>query len=222
MPRSVWLQCHGHSIACCARRTHEGWDYHAYQWRGDDADLLSLDVGVPTTIKFDGGEKRTHEIPSRFDCRSCHESNPTVVIGFDELRLGHDLDSLAARGVFIEAPPAEPERIEQADTRTREVLGYLHGNCAHCHNGAPNSMSRLDLRHAHALENTLGVPTEGSGQAAGVRIVPGVPEDSILFLSLSAKRADTELQPMPPIGVQRIDVDAIERIETWIRSLPRP
>jgi hypothetical protein len=162
-----------------------------------------------------------HEIPSRFDCRACHESNPTVVIGFDELRLASELDALAAREVFAHAPPAEPEHIEHADARTRDVLGYLHGNCAHCHNGAPTSMSQLDLRHARALANTLGVETQGSGQAAGVRIVPGVPEESVLFLALYGQSDDSELQPMPPIAVQRRDSDAIARIEAWIRELPR-
>ncbi|HKP55319.1 MAG TPA: PQQ-dependent sugar dehydrogenase [Polyangiales bacterium] len=203
------------------RRTHDGWDYHAYQWRDGDADLLSLEVGVPAVVKFEGGDKLTHEIPSRFDCRACHESNPTVVIGFDELRLSKDLDALAARGVFTHAPPAEPEHIEHPDARTRDVLGYLHGNCAHCHNGAPSSMSQLDLRHAQALENTLRVPTEGSGQAAGIRIVPGEPEQSILYLALTGQGDDAELQPMPPIGVQRRDSAAIAKIEAWIRGLPR-
>jgi glucose/arabinose dehydrogenase len=208
------------------RRMRDGWDYQAYKWRGDDADLLSLERSVPVTNKPSDALKFKHEIPSRFDCRSCHESNETVVIGFDELRLSgtesgeSQLEALAAQGVFKQPLPSDPDRVNDPDATTREVLGYLHGNCAHCHNASDNTMSKLDLTHRHALANLIGKQTEGSGQASGVRVMPGAPERSILFLAMSGEGDDPELQAMPPVGVQVRDKAAIKLIRSWISALP--
>jgi glucose/arabinose dehydrogenase len=209
------------------RRTREGWEYHAYKWRGSDADLLSLERALPVTNNPSNVVKYKHEIPSRFDCRSCHESNQMPVIGFDELRLSAgaadggrtQLQELAARGVFKHPIPSDPERIALEDPRTRVVLGYLHGNCAHCHNGSENTMSTLDLTHSVALANLVGKETEGSGQASGVRVVPGVPEQSVLYLAMSGEGDDPELQDMPPVGVQVRDSAAIKLIREWITAL---
>jgi glucose/arabinose dehydrogenase len=208
------------------RRTRDGWDYHAYKWKGSDADLLSLERALPVTNKPSDALKFTHEIPSRFDCRSCHESNETIVIGFDELRLsgdgdgtGSQLEALAELGVFKKPVPSNPDRVVHEDPTTREVLGYLHGNCAHCHNPSENSMSALDLSYSHALANIVLKETEGSGQASGVRIVPGAPEQSVLFLAMSGEGDDPELQDMPPVGVQVRDAAAIERMRQWISAL---
>ncbi len=203
------------------RRTHAGWDYHAYRWRGSDADLLSLERALPVAIEQSKGKKLTHEVPSRFDCRSCHESNETVIIGFDELRLNSEgqLQALAERGLFTQPLRSAPARIEHEDPQTREVLAYLHGNCAHCHNPSENTMSLLDLTHERALVHMIGRATEGSGQLTGVRVVPGSPERSVLYLALSGEGDDPELQPMPPIGVQVRDATAIERVRAWIADL---
>jgi hypothetical protein len=112
-----------------------------------------------------------------------------------------------------------PAQIVHADPRTRDVLGYLHGNCAHCHNASDNAMSKLDLDYRCALDNVIGKETEGSGQAPGVRVVPGAPEQSILYLSMTAESDELEQQPMPPIGVQRRDATAIALIHDWIADL---
>ena len=193
----------------------------------DDAELLSLERAVRVPVVLADGSELTHMIPSEFDCRTCHESNHTVVIGFDELRLngpdaegsGNQLSALADAGVFEEAPPTEPDQVQGEDARTRRVLGYLHGNCAHCHNNSANTMSALSLDHATALGQLINVPTEGSGQAAGVRIVPGSPEQSVLFQAFSNEGRDSELQKMPPIGVQLRDAESIELLRKWITEL---
>lgn len=212
------------------RKGRAGWEYHVYKWSGDDADLLPLEQRVPVQVTEAEGKKFMHQIPSRFECRSCHESNVGEVIGFDELNLNTPLDQagpsqlaqLAERGVFAHPVPEDPDRVQHPDERTREVLGYMHGNCAHCHNSGPSSMSALDLHHGSALGNLVGVPTEGSGQAAGVRVVPGDPELSILFLAFSGRGDRDDVEPMPPIGVQRRDRDTIELVRSWIAGLSGP
>jgi hypothetical protein len=181
-------------------------------------------------VKLASGSNLKHHIPNGFDCRTCHESNDTVIIGFDELRLngprsgkaGSQLSALADAGIFKQGVPSEPDAVAHDDAQTREVLGYLHGNCAHCHNGREDAMSSLSLEHPVAFENIVAVPTQGSGQAHGVRVVPGSPETSVLFMALSGESDDDELKPMPPVGVDLIDADAVELVRSWIAALPEP
>jgi hypothetical protein len=130
------------------------------------------------------------------------------------------LQDLHRAGVFSTPPPADPDTVKDPNPRTREVLGYLHGNCAHCHNGSPVSMTTLDLRHDHALSDLIYVPTHSSAQTVGTRVLPGMPEQSVLFLALSATGVDPEIKPMPPLGVQVPDMTAIELIRSWIAMLP--
>jgi glucose/arabinose dehydrogenase len=213
------------------RRTATGYDYHAYKWHTDgrDADLIPLAKSLGVDVQLSDEETVRHAIPSELDCRSCHESDETVVIGFDELRLSgprggetaSQLDLLARAGLFEVAPPAPEARdaVEHDDASTREVLGYLHGNCAHCHNTSPQTMSALSLEHEVALSNIIEMPTVGSGQAAGIRVVPGSSADSVLFQAFAGEDELPGLQPMPPIGVQRIDAVAVELLRAWIDSL---
>lgn len=206
------------------RRTTDGWDYAAYLWRDDGADADRLELRGPATPVevTDEGERFEHEVPNVLECRRCHESNPTVIIGFSELQLadGDDprLDALAGEGVLIGDVPDDPTTIEAPNTATREVMGYVHGNCVHCHNGGDGPASEFDLRFDVFLESTVGVPTDGSSSPAGHRISPGAPAASVLYRMLT--RTDGAAQPMPPIGVQRTDEAAVARVRDWIGSLP--
>lgn len=211
------------------RRTQSGYEFHGYKWNaaGSNADLLSLELSVPVKTQVGEASYIDHTIPSAFDCRTCHESNRTVIIGFDELRLngprsgeeGSQLDALAAAGLFDEELPANPAHLSAPDELTTEVLGYLHGNCAHCHNGSPNTHSALSLEHDVALANTIGVETQASGQVSGVRVVPGSPQNSVLFQAFWREKNAKEVEDMPPLGVQEIDAEAAEMIREWIGSL---
>ena len=212
------------------RRLEDGWDYQAYRWRDDEAHLLALDRPIPVRMRATDDTRIAHDIPSRFDCRSCHEHNETVVIGFDELRLHGvtqedgqtQLERLSDRGLFSHALPDQPLRIRSDDPTERAVLGYLHGNCAHCHNASAQAEGRLDLTFQVALSNLIGRDTEGSGQAIGVRVVAGSPEQSVLFQALSGESEDPDLKAMPPVGVQLIDAQAVELFRAWISALPNP
>jgi hypothetical protein len=94
---------------------------------------------------------RRYAIPSRTDCLACHEGAAVPVLGFSALQLsadrdplaphaepasGTDLGALVARGLLRNLPPAllkQPPRIAAATPIERAALGYLHGNCGHCH-----------------------------------------------------------------------------------------
>ena len=99
-----------------------------------------------------------HSIPSAStDCRACHDSNRTEILGFNALQLSTDRDPNALHGeplapgmVTLETlvdegllAPARPELVASAAAHrsprrptTRALLGYLAGNCGACHNRA--------------------------------------------------------------------------------------
>lgn len=212
------------------RLAADGWELGAYQWAADgkDAALLDGKKGVSIAVAVDAASFE-HRIPNRLECRQCHESSPSPVLGFDELRLNHDpsgqgseLSRMFELGVLGGPPPSSPAAVVEADPMRREVRGYLHGNCSFCHNGTMGVSSSFDLRHDVALENTIGVPTDSSASASGIRIVAGSPAQSILFLAFSGETEDPEVKPMPPVAVERRDAAAVELLRTFIEELPVP
>ena len=204
------------------RRLATRWSYDVYLWSDDgaDADLLPLDTSVQVDLVDEGGHAIAHRVPNRLDCRTCHESAPHPVLGVSELQLDDDaLAALDADGLRS-APSPAPARIRHDDPTTRDVLGLLHGNCVHCHNGTTGVSASFDLRHPVALANTVNQPTASSASAAGIRVVPRAPQDSILFLAFSGETSDPEVKTMPPLGIDRRDTAGIELVRRWITELP--
>ena len=108
----------------------------------------------------------------------------------------------------------------QIQAETAWVLGYVTGNCTHCHNGEPDlANSSFDLRPDVFLANTVGRETESSASGLGVRIVPGDPDASVLYLAFTHQDNGTDIKAMPPLGIQLRDVAAGERMRDWISSL---
>jgi len=179
------------------RLTEEGWDYAAWLWRPDGSDAELLEGSFATPI-----EGYEHTVPATFECRSCHEVAPSAVLGYSAVQL-------------------DPEHaIDAVDAQDRAVLGFFEGNCVHCHSAASTLEDNLlDLRWQHAFDEIVGQPVQGSGQLPGIRVVPGQPEQSILFLAVSLELDDPELKPMPPVGVEVLDEAAIEELRAWILSL---
>lgn len=202
-----------------------GWDYAVYLWNEEATDAALLDGAAPVPVAVTIGEERfEHVVPSTLQCRSCHESAPGMVLGFDELRLAEprepgevtQLERFYEDG-WLGALPEQPARIIAEDEATRSVLGYLEGNCTHCHNGGDGPASAFDLRHPVALEHLVDVPTT-SELVGGWRVRSGAPEESGLFLALSRAEVTTA-QPMPPLGVERVDEAAVELFRAWITGL---
>lgn len=210
------------------RKGDEGWEFDVYHWEGgEDPVLLPLDVPVPVPVTGPEGEEIVHEIPNRFDCRTCHEAIDHEVLGMTELQLNHDpegagetlLDTLHDEGWLTGPPPSDPVEIDHPDPLTRQVFGYAVGNCVHCHNDSPWARSALDLRPEVFLDETIHRETEGSGSVAGVRVVPGDPDESVLYDSMTWTEERFGMRPMPPVGVQRLDDEGIALVHDWIASL---
>jgi hypothetical protein len=205
-----------------------GAQFFAYEWDADGKDATLLDGRriVRVSAEFEGAQFE-HEIPSTLQCRTCHESARSPVLGFDALRLtlgldgeeGTQLESLSALGLFEGEPDGSgaPGPDEYNDP-TLAALEYFEGNCVHCHNGSSGPSSAFDLRSPVALENLIGVETT-SELLRGLRVDPGSPKTSAVYQALLADLSVPDTQAMPPLGVQHQDARGIALIADWISSL---
>lgn len=152
------------------------WIYATYAWNEDGTDaVLAPERGIPGACEIRPGVR--HDIPGRYDCRACHEGQPTRVLGFNELQLSPERDPLAPhaqrpaagavdlrllsqRGLIrgLQAQVLKnPPRIEANSATARAALGYLFANCAHCHNEA-GPLANLNLSLAVSLAAGHGTP----------------------------------------------------------------
>ena len=139
------------------------WTFASYVWNDAQTDAeLAPDDGAPGIVELAPG--RRHSIPSVEDCRACHDSARSEVLGFSALQLSTDRDpnaphaepltpamvtlqTLTDAALLIPAHPElvkEPPRISAPDPQTRAVLGYLSTNCGSCHN-EESSLASLGL-----------------------------------------------------------------------------
>ncbi|HYQ14332.1 MAG TPA: hypothetical protein VEQ58_01200 [Polyangiaceae bacterium] len=198
----------------------EGWELAAYGWDDDAADATLLDLKRAQTreVLGDDGEPVSHSIPSRLQCRQCHESSPNQVLGLSELQLAKSGSLAALASRLAPAPHAPYDALPEQGPLTTAVLGYFVGNCTHCHNGTNGAASSFDLRPRVALDNVIDQPTASSASADGIRIEPGRPEESVLYLAMRGDD-DSDAKNMPPLGVARRDASALELLDHWIRAL---
>jgi hypothetical protein len=211
-------------------RTADGsWRFASYIWTSDGTDaVLAPEDGAAVPAK--GLPHDRHRVPSRTDCLACHDAGTGPVLGFSALQLPPPtLRTLAARGQLVNLPPAllrSPPQINARSEDERAALGYLHGNCGHCHNDA-GPLASLDLSFAQSATNprasatrTLDTLLGRSGRfrtaGASARVVPGQQHASVIAVRM---QSDNPFARMPPLGVQVIDRDGLALIERWIREV---
>jgi hypothetical protein len=226
------------------RRADDGqWLYAAYAWSPDgrEAQLVSA-RGKRGAYPLARG--RSHTIPSVTDCKACHQGGASEVLGFSTLQLsperdpgalhaeiqpypGVDLKYLIDRGLLVGLPQgllASPPRIAAATTTERAALGYMHGNCGHCHN-EQGSLQNIGLHLHHGAEaatpsavaSTVGHPVKklapGQSPDAVLRIEPGQPERSGLMQRVGSRYPALQ---MPPLGTEIVDDEAVALLYRWI------
>ena len=159
------------------RVSKERWLFASYAWNEAQTEaLLAPEGGLPNVAEVAPGKR--HSIPSIADCRSCHDSARTEILGFDALNLSDDRDPNAPhaepltremitlrtltkddlispkRKDLVKTPP----RIAASSPEARAALGYLSTNCGSCHN-RESSIASLGLILKHTVT--------GAGDGAG-------------------------------------------------------
>ena len=138
------------------------------------ATYLWNEAGTEATLAPEKGTMvQRHFIPSRADCVTCHEGPETPVLGYSRVQL--------------ESRPVQP------------ALGYLHGNCGHCHNA--NALPGLGF--------TLAQP--GANPASSTRFRQQ---------AIARMQSHDPNYRMPPLGVLVPDPEGIELVQRYLKELP--
>lgn len=200
------------------------WVAVAYLWDADGREAWRCDGGLANAR---GTE---HDVPPAGACQGCHEGTRSRVLGFSAIQLAHDapegeatLKRLSGEGRLSHPPAAEPAL--PGDEATRAALGYLHANCAHCHNQhrPPGGLVRC-WNPWRDFDLSLRTDQLGSVEATPVYrtaleglVVPGKPDESTLLTSMHS-RGEFRAR-MPPLAVEVEDVMGEQALRAWIEGL---
>ncbi|WP_230533735.1 hypothetical protein [Microvirga roseola] len=231
------------------RRSDGQWLYAAYAWSADGREAhLVGPRGKRGAYQLANG--RSHTIPGIGDCKACHLGDRVEVLGFSALQLspdrdpgalhaeprpepGIDLRYLVDKGLLVGLPQAmleTPLRIVAKSPTERTALGYMHGNCGHCHNeqGSLQNIGLFLRQNAgaigqSALATTIGYPVRkpapGQSPDAVLRIDPRHPKRSGLMQRVSSRYPALQ---MPPLGTELVDIEAVSLLYRWISEHGEP
>jgi hypothetical protein len=206
------------------------WFYVAYQWNDTQDDTTAVPFGQPDA---DGTQ---HDIPSRIQCRTCHENLSSRILGFGAIQLDHAaatgeiaIDEIAAMGWLTQPPTGTAPHYPLPGTGSaKDAIGYLHANCGHCHNryGSAWVSSTMELRlgvddhdpaMAPAVRTTVGVALQQwVNHGYTTRVVAGDPDASALLYRMTQRTTGTQ---MPPIATELVDDAGVTTIRDWITNL---
>jgi hypothetical protein len=230
------------------RKADGQWLYAAYAWSADGREAhLVGPRGKRGAYALAGG--KSHTIPGVGDCKACHQGGRSEVLGFSALQLSPDRDpgalhaqvgpdsvidlaSLVDRGLLAGLPKAvleNPPRIAAVTATERAALGYMHGNCGHCHN-EQGSLQNIGLflrqgvrttsEPEPAIASTVGHPIKkaapGMMPDAALRIEPQHPDRSGLMQRVASRSPALQ---MPPLGTELIDHEAVSLLYQWIAEM---
>jgi hypothetical protein len=222
------------------------WRYATYLWSDDGSDAM-LAPAEGTSMALASAPNRVYSVPSRTDCLACHEGASVPVLGFSALQLSSDRDPhaphaeapgvdhvdlrrLVSRGLVRNLPPSlldKPPRVVASTATARAALGYLHGNCGHCHN-AVGALAGLDLVLAQSaaprvreqdatLQSLVGRASRyrERGADSSKRLVPGRADASVIAIRM---QSTNPFARMPPLGVEIVDGEGLALVQRWIQQ----
>jgi putative heme-binding domain-containing protein len=211
------------------------WRGYSYRWNDaqSDAELVDADGAE---IVLPGSASQRWRIHSRTECMQCHNPWAEISLAFTPEQL-HQAErgresswlKLVNDGFVVtyqsKHQPLSPELcVREELTRShgdvsKWARSYLHVNCAHCHQNGAGSGVRLSLRMQDEGAQMMAFgerPSKGDfGILDGRILAPGVPTQSILLYRLASSSAGR----MPHIGSREVDVEAVEWINNWIRTM---
>lgn len=217
----------------------------AYKWNDAGTDAFAVAQGDTTRIRVrakDGTDRVVEWVhPTPSDCLTCHHLGNGHVLGVTARQLDRDilypdtdapmsqLRAWNAAGMFSMTdlkliPPggAKPSSAvtlhtpnDPEATLDARARSYLDANCAFCHGPAG---ALFDLRRESPLAPLIHRPVRHDFGHDGARLlVPGEPDQSLLYLRLAAEDASEQ---MPPLGRRFPDPDGVTLIREWIASMP--
>lgn len=199
--------------------TTDDWVYVAYRFREDGSDADSVPLGQVDALGTG------HDVPDTAACRDCHRGGGDFVLGVGAIQLERSVfDDWVGRGVL---PASAPWEEPPGGDVERSALGYLHGNCGHCHSDVHPlaTLRTMRLRLPVGTTDPWSAPawTTTVGQEAGhlidgmnTIVVSGDPDASQLYVRMGRRDA----YQMPTRGTEVVDPAGHAAIGAWILAAP--
>lgn len=217
------------------------WVSTTYVWDADGKHATREDLG--RDLVRNGVNYR---VPAKSLCDDCHEGHPDNVLGFEAVSLGLPgadqngltLEKLVAQNLLTN-PPARTKLVigDDGTGKAADVLGWLHVNCGvSCHNDGVNSDAEKtglrmkldpalldgrasnDFQTFRLLINMSAVTSQWNGQK---RVVPGMPDRSLLYKLITTRTATDGNKQMPPLVSRKVDDKNAAKVREWITALSR-
>ena len=212
------------------RRTGPGaadYEMIAFVWNADGLDATAASARVSNV------NGTNHDVPSRAQCKECHEGEAGRVLGFSALQLsgpgeGPRLFHLKKAGLLSNPPAADHGFPVPGNETEAFALGYLHSNCGPCHNpdGSAYWLVQMDLRvpvmdatpeQTPTYLTTIGKRAQASfGTISRTRVTQANLNESDLYLRMGNRGS---ISQMPPFVSEQVDQVARARIADWINGL---
>lgn len=196
-------------------KTEDGWAAAAYIWNdtGDDA-VLQL-------VPAENAAGTAHDVPGAAECQACHGGRRNFTLGFSATQL-----DVKTRVELFEADfLSEPVEAEiQLDATTTAGLGYLHGNCSHCHNNErdqqPQATDCYSLYENFDFTLTADINAEENAPAVRTaRELLGNADDSKVLNRMSRRNQNDEWPSMPPLGTELVHDEGVTAVRAFIETL---
>jgi hypothetical protein len=228
-------------------KTNSTWKVASFVWNTEQTEAVrwaGQNGTVPVTVTLD--DRTRHTVPSYSQCILCHnqksmqqtEPGGEPVLGFTSFQLTREYITDLVRSAALEEPniPWQRHRTYALSTSERDVFGYLHANCGHCHNprrpdvipgsGNPTFVLNYSLETHTSRSNTNLIKQIGKAVAGqsdpefpldAKLLVPGNVSRSMIFLRMNTP---TNRHRMPLIGIESKDQNFLfSRLNPWIQSL---
>lgn len=210
------------------------WARTSYAWNASET-AATRSAGGDVMV-----DEQPYHIPSATECDECHSGRKDRVLGFEQALLGLEgaegltLDELQSnRQLDGLSGPTSYEIGADPGAAEAAALGWMHANCGiSCHNDNPaskgntrgmrlhlnpESLDGRDVNEFPSVTTTLDQAAVTLRWLGRKRIVPGSPEQSLLYV-LVTQRAEGE--QMPPLASRLVDEEFVPVLAEWIRNLP--
>lgn len=202
----------------------DAWRASMYIWRADQSDAELITAEKEAALKDNSNFVPSHVdasyyLPSRTSCNTCHSGSADMALGFSSLQLsgaanakGHvDFEGLRFAKLLTDLN-AKENRIP-GSLADQKAMGYIHANCASCHNPIGSAADRgLFLNH---LAGAQDIKDQSTYKALGERG----------FLTAANPTANNVIRFMADGYMPKyeqpaiVDQDAIAMLTNWIDGL---
>ncbi len=202
------------------------WSAVAYIWDSSEEEAVAQPAGQ------DNARNTPHDVPAAKDCMGCHGGTKSRILGFSAIQLEqrNSLDRWTIPGLVKKgrlSHPPKKEFVVPGDKKTQQALGYLHANCAHCHN---QRRPQQEGPRCYDPKRTIDLALYVDGLARpedtatyrttiGKVVLPGGADTSQLLRRMI--QGGLFNSRMPPLGTEQIDHMGMRHLRRWVNSLDR-